>query len=108
MGVWISESALQVIISALQEAAEARLARVDGSCADCTDDTICVDHACDVDSAMRYYDALGEIAEGIGAESSRVSSATITPKCSATLWMSVASSAPRCRAAPEAVRRSAS
>jgi len=31
MGVWITEQALEVIVTALQEAAEASLARVDGS-----------------------------------------------------------------------------
>jgi hypothetical protein len=57
MRVWISEQALEVIITALQKAAEARLARVD--------------------AAMRYHEILEAIAEG---PTSRASLATSTAK----------------------------
>lgn len=59
-GVWTTEQALEVIVTALQEAAETCLACIDGLCADCTDYTTRVDHAGDVDAATRYY-ALDEI-----------------------------------------------
>ena len=39
------------------------MARVDGSCANCTEDNVCADHVGDVDAAMRYYDDIDHEAD---------------------------------------------
>ena len=39
------------------------MARVDGSCANRTDDNVCADHVGDVDAAMRYYDDIDHEAD---------------------------------------------
>ncbi len=68
MGVWLSEPMLDVIVDALQTAAEDREARLDGSCTDCTNTGLCGDHAADVEAAMRYRDAIDEIEQGTDLE----------------------------------------